>query len=138
MSLLLIGHSRHCRVAIIITQFLADNLHYNTLFKIYQQPQATQEDCIRFCNWIENCPGNEDYLTWFIRLLRCYAMFDKRYRNIEIDMYPICNQAQLLLLCWHGNVMVSVVLRCMLQQIMMRVTANYQYAASIVYKIWVW
>ena len=64
MSLLLVGHSRHCRVAIIITQFLADNLHYNTLLKIYQQPQATWGGLIRFCNGIENCPGNEDYLTW--------------------------------------------------------------------------
>ena len=58
MSLLLIGHSRHCRVAIIITQFLADNLHYNT------HGWATRGGLIRFCNWIENCPVNDDYLTW--------------------------------------------------------------------------
>ena len=43
---------------------MADDLHYNTLLKIYQQPQATRGGLIRFCNGIENCPGNEDYLTW--------------------------------------------------------------------------
>ena len=90
-----------------------------------------------------------------IRLLRCYAMFDRRYSNryvshlqssdrsnststaVLIQYRPFPNRSIITLQTWQCNGIGSTKMR-VTANFMMRVIANYQYAANIVYKIWVW